>query len=257
MATKAESCSPCGPFDCVDKGFAGVRGAVSQMIATAGAAPEPESKNLVALTRLFEQRRTKLVLLALRITHNQDEAEDIVQEAATRALVKLQTFRGESRLETWIYAIVRNCAISRLRSPTTRRMVSLDSELSPDQNSPRWVALEETADPEENCLTYELSQILHSEMEALRATDRAVIQLCDFEGWSCLEAAGALKLNQNTLKARLYRGRRSLRERVLIRVLRHERSSLQVKQFRVHTAKHPRKSRPTKLKVPAQARLLS
>jgi RNA polymerase sigma-70 factor (ECF subfamily) len=192
---------------------------------------------------LFEQRRTRLVLLALRITHNQDEAEDVVQEAATRALVKLQTFRGESRLETWIYAIVRNCAISRLRSPTRRRLISLDSELSPDQNSPRWVALEGAADPEENCLAYELSEIVRSEMQALRAPERTVIQLCDLEGWSCLEAAGALKLNQNSLKTMLYRGRRSLRKSVLARVLGSERSSLQVKQFRVHTGKRPRKRR--------------
>lgn len=148
------------------------------MIATEkelGAATQRECENRIALGRLFEQHRKRLVRAALRITRNQDDAEDVVQEAAMRALVKLQTFRGESRLETWIYTIVRNCAISRLRIPGRRRLISLDSELSADQTSPRCVALETTMDPERNCLAYELHEIIRSEMQALKAPYRTVI----------------------------------------------------------------------------------
>jgi RNA polymerase sigma-70 factor (ECF subfamily) len=177
-----------------------------------------ETENRIALTRIFEQHRRGLLLAAFRITRNRDEAEDVVQEAAIRALLKLHTFRGESRLETWIYAIVGNCAISRLRSVARRRLFSLDSELNSDQNSPRWVALEATMDPEEECLAGELHKIVCSEMEALKAPYRTVIQLCDFEGWSCPEAAAVLKLNKDTLKGRLHHGRRTLRKRVLTRV---------------------------------------
>ena len=133
-------------------------GAMRQVVVTEGelgTATEAENENRTALTRVLEQHRKRLVLAALRITRNRDEAEDVVQEAAMKALVKLQTFRGESRLETWIYTIVGNCALSRLRSPARRRLISLDSELNADQNSPRWVALEAT-DPEGNCLAYEL-----------------------------------------------------------------------------------------------------
>jgi len=201
-----------------------------------GASSEARGENRIAFTRLFEEHRKRLVRAVLRITRNQDEAEDVVQEAAIRALVNLQTFRGESRLETWTYTIVNHCALSRLRSPARRRLISLDSEVCADQNSPRWVALEATIDPEENCLAYELREIVHSEMQALKAPYRAVVQLCHLEGWSCVEAAGFLKINQHTLEAQLYRGRRSLRQGVLTRVLGSESTSLQIKQFRVHTA---------------------
>ena len=249
MATKVDnrSCATCG---CGGEGCPGIEDAVSQMIATAkepAAATEFESKNRIALAQLFEQHRKRLVQAALRITRNQDEAEDVVQEAAMRALVKLQTFRGESRLETWIYTIVSNCALSRLRSPARRRLISLDSELSVDQNSPRWVALEATMDPEGNCLAHELHEIIRSEMQALKAPYRTVIQLCDLEGWSCVEAAGVLKVNQQTLEARLYRSRRSLRQGVLSRVFRNEHLSPEVKQFRVHTAKRGRRRKPAKI----------
>ncbi len=179
---------------------------------------EAKTEHRIAFTLLFEQHRKRLVRAALRITRNEDEAEDVVQEAAMRALVKLQSFRGESRLLTWMYTIVNNCALTRLRSPARRRLVSLDSELCADENSPRWVAQEATMDPEEACLACEFREILHAEMQALKAPYRIVIQLCDLEGWSCVEAASILKINQHTLEARLYRGRRSLRKGVLTRL---------------------------------------
>jgi RNA polymerase sigma-70 factor, ECF subfamily len=186
-------------------------------MAPTGKVPETatglESENRIALTRLFEEHRTRLVLAAQRVTHNKDEAEDVVQEAAIKALVKLQTFRGELCLETWVWAIVSNCAIGRLRNPARRRSISLDSELVPSRNSPRWVALAETADPEQNCLAYELSEILRSEMEALKAPYRTVLRLCDVEGWSYFEVSAPLNLKRVTLKGRLYRGRRVLQER--------------------------------------------
>jgi RNA polymerase sigma factor (sigma-70 family) len=117
-----------------------------------------------------------------------------------------------------MYTIVNNCALTRLRSPARHRLVSLDSELCADEHSPRWVAQEATMDPEETCLACEFREIVHAEVQALKPPYRIVIQLCDLEGWSCVEAAGILKINQHTLEARLYRGRRSLRQGVLARV---------------------------------------
>jgi RNA polymerase sigma-70 factor (ECF subfamily) len=242
MATKDDNCFS-APYGCGVGLRPGMEYAAPPIKTEGapGASSEAGSENRIAFARIFEQSRKRLVRAALRITRNQNEAEDVVQEAALRALMKLQTFRGESRLETWIYTIVSNCALSRLRSPARRRLVSLDSEVCADQNSPRWVALEATMDPEEHCLAYELREIVQSEMQALKAPYRAVIQLCDLEGWSCVEAAGFLKVNQHTLEARLYRGRRTLRQGVLTRVLGNEQPPLHVKQFRIHTAKHRRR----------------
>jgi RNA polymerase sigma-70 factor, ECF subfamily len=214
--------------------------------------PGLRSENRIILTRLFEQHRKKLVRVAMRITHNQDDAEDVVQEAALRALLKLQSFRGESRLETWIYTIVANCALSRLRSPVRRRSISLDSELNADENSPRWIALDAGKTPEGNCLACELEEIVLAEIELLKAPYPSVLKLCDLEGWTCLEAAEILEVNEHTLEAQLYRGRRKLRTRVLTRLFGSVHPLLQVKQFRVHTARHPRRKKPAQVKAGAE-----
>jgi RNA polymerase sigma-70 factor, ECF subfamily len=197
MDTKVENSygTPCRPRSYAGEEGPATAGAQQQRTATEiepRLLTAPETENRIAFTRIFEQHRRGLLLAALRITRNQDEAEDIVQEAAIRAPPNLHTFRGESRLETWIYAIVGNCAISRLRSVARRRLFSLGSESNTGQNSPRWVALEETMDPEGECLFDELREIVCSEMEALKAPYRTVIHLCDFEGWSWLEAAAVV-----------------------------------------------------------------
>ncbi len=223
MTTKADTSydASCRPRGYEGEGVQAIADAPRQITAVKRQPGPPmpsEAENRITLARIFEQHRRGMFLRALHITGNRDEAEDVVQEAAIRALLKLHTFRGESRLETWVYAIVSNCAISSLRSVARRRVLSLDSELNTDQNKPRWVALEATMDPEGECLADELHKIVCSEMETLQAPYRTVLQLCDFEGWSYPEAAGALELNKDTLKGRLYRGRRILRKRVLTRV---------------------------------------
>ena len=219
------------------------------------ASGESDFGRRIALTRLFEQHRKRLLLTALRITRDADEAEDVVQEAAIRALMKLQTFRGESSLETWVHTIVSNCAISRLRSAARRCLISLDSEFGANQHFPRWVALEPRADPEGTCLACELYGIVRSEMQVLKAPYRTAIQLCDLEGWSRIEAAEILQVNEDTLAGRLYRGRKSLRQGTLARVFGTEQPSLQVTQFRVHTAKGRRRRKSAKLAAASKERL--
>jgi len=212
--------------------------------AMLGANTEEELKieKLTMLTRLLEQDRKKFLRAAQRFTRNQDEAEDVIQDSVLKALIKLQSFRGESRLDTWLYTIICNCAISRLRSPARRRSVSLDTETCTEQDFPRWVALDLSLNPEDSSINSELLGIMRAEIEALGAPYRSVLQLCDLEGFPSPEAADVLQLNQHTLEARLYRGRRRLRDRVLRRVMGEE-HCLQLPQMRVHTGKARRRKR--------------
>ena len=76
-----------------------------------------ENDAYAELAWIFKERRQSLVRVALRITKNRDEAEDVVQEAAVKALVKLDTFRHESSMDTWLYAIIGNAALGRLTNP--------------------------------------------------------------------------------------------------------------------------------------------
>jgi RNA polymerase sigma-70 factor (ECF subfamily) len=180
---------------------------------------ETENRHYQALIRLFERDRSRLLRVALRITRNQAEAEDVLQDAALRALLKLHSFRGDSRLDTWVYAIVSNVAISRLRRPCWLRECPLD-DVTPDwESSSRGGHAESHHSGEEYLVGRQYHEIVHSEIGRLKSSYRSAVRLCDLEGYTYVEAAGILHLNLPNFKARLLRGRRTLRNRLRERML--------------------------------------
>ena len=197
-------------------------------------------ENYTAFTELFQQNRNRLVRVAMRITRNQEEAEDVVQEAALRALGKLEGFRGESRLDTWIYAIIANSAINRLRSPSRRRDVALDIAMTNAKDLVSFISSDSSMNPERYCVRYELHEIVRAEIEGLKSSYRSAVELCDLEGCTYVEAATALNVHLAAFKARLFRGRRLLRERLRERVLVGGHGETGVRGLRVHGDGAPR-----------------
>jgi RNA polymerase sigma-70 factor, ECF subfamily len=176
-------------------------------------------ETLRALIQLIDRRRNKLVRIAQRITGNREEAEDVVQESAMKALLNLHRFRGDAQIDTWLYSIVTNSAISSLRSGHRRCCISLETEL---QSTSRFLihALQSPgSSPEQRCASQELHTILHGEIEQLQPMYRSAIELCDIDEHSCRDAAKVLNLSTSKIKSRLFRGRRLLRQRVCQQVL--------------------------------------
>ncbi len=165
---------------------------------------------------LLDHRRRKLLRIAQRITGDWDEAEDIVQDSAVKALGNLHRFRAESRLGTWFSSVVVNTAIDHLRRRHRRCNESLDEKIQAGEQFEG----ERTTwrDPEWCYAREELHQLLVSEIEQLRPNHRAVIRLCCLEGYSYTEAADILKVSVSTVKERLHRGRKTLRCRLYERM---------------------------------------
>jgi len=88
---------------------------------------------LVKFTQVAEQRRAQLLWLAQRITHDRDEAEDVVQEALLRAFKNLPQFRGESQIGTWLCVIVKNMGREWLRNQKGRQFLSMEHARNPDE----------------------------------------------------------------------------------------------------------------------------
>lgn len=171
-------------------------------------------ETLTALIQLIECRRRKLIRSAQRIIGNQEEAEDVVQEAALKALLNLHRFRSDAQIYTWLYSIVTNSAIDRLRSPQRRRSVSLETELQ--SANPFLIHSRDSVqtNPEQLCAEGELHTILRGEIEQLRPMYRSAIELCDIDERSYEDVAKLLGISISTVKSRRFRGRRLLRQRV-------------------------------------------
>jgi RNA polymerase sigma-70 factor, ECF subfamily len=90
---------------------------------------EARSGNTEAFSTLVRQYDRYIYRLALNITGNAEDAEDVLQEALLKAYTKLDTFHGESRFYTWLVRIAVNEALMKLRKRGTEKTVSLDEPI--------------------------------------------------------------------------------------------------------------------------------
>jgi len=155
--------------------------------------------------------------LALRITGNEQDAEEAVQDVFWSVVRKIDTFRGESLLGSWIYRITANAAYQKLRRTAHRR-----DEISLDQVLPIIDDGHHHLDPsgdwsakiDDPAIQSELRDVLASAIDELPANHRAVIVLHDVEGLSMAEVADALGISLATAKTHAHRARLRLRKRL-------------------------------------------
>jgi RNA polymerase sigma-70 factor, ECF subfamily len=168
-----------------------------------------------ALEQLFARHNRALYQTALRVVGNPEDAEDVLQEGLLAAFRNLQRFEGRSQFSTWLTRIVINAALMRLRSQRARPAVSLDDDPRGEDELP---LTERFADagpsPEEAYEEIELREILDENLGELSPLLRTAFVLREVEGLSTGEAARTLGVSENTLKARLWRARQQLTERL-------------------------------------------
>ena len=167
-----------------------------------------------AFGELVKRYDRNVFRIALHITQNREDAEDVVQDAFLKAYENLEQFQGQSKFYTWLVRIAVNEALMKLRRRRPERMVSLDQEVQTEEDSmPREVA-NWSPNPEQLYNQAELRDILGKTIQGLPPSFRTVFVLRDVEGLSTEETAQALELSVPAVKSRLLRARLQLRERL-------------------------------------------
>ena len=153
--------------------------------------------------------------IAFRKLRNPADAEDAVQDALLSAYKHLDQFEGHAHLSTWLTAIVMNCSRMHLRRRLRHIHISLDERVGEEEDhSLSEEIMERSPDPERECRDAELYQRAMRAMEGLSPQSRTVLQLRYLQGCSTREAALILGVPKGTIKARLFRARTQLRERM-------------------------------------------
>ena len=165
-----------------------------------------------AFAAMVDAYSPKLYKLALRMSGDPLEAEEILQEAFLKAYRGLENFRGGSKLSTWLYRITANEALMRHRKHELDT-VPIDEPLLLDNGAeiPRelkdWCCL-----PEAELMSAEAQDTLDIAINTLSPTLRAAFVLRDLHGLSTREAADVLQISESAIKTRLLRARLQLRE---------------------------------------------
>jgi len=175
----------------------------------------------VAVQELADRYGPRIHQLAMRHMKNHEDAEEVTQDVLLKVHRKIDAFRGDAALSSWIYRITFNTAMSRLRQHRAARVAAHErdraqalQEIGGEQ--PR--APREPADwsrmPDEQLMRAQLLQAFAAAVQGLPGIYRAPVVLRDIQGLTTEEASSRLKLKDQTLKSRLHRGRLMLRERL-------------------------------------------
>jgi RNA polymerase sigma-70 factor (ECF subfamily) len=154
--------------------------------------------------------------LALGITRNRPDAEDVVQDAFWSAVRNIDAFRAESSFGSWFYRIVVNAAYHTLRKRGRRPEIPLDDALP--SRAAEDLALESTAElsttPDAGAADAQLRHMLSAAIDALPPAYRGVLVLRDVEGLSNAEVAQAMHITIANVKSRVHRARLFVRRRL-------------------------------------------
>lgn len=170
--------------------------------------------DLVAFEILCKRSANTVFHLARRIMRNNEDAEDVVQESFQQAFIHLQRFNGDSRFSTWLSRIAINAALMKLRKKHRFWEVSLDESAETEQPSSRLDVQDQALNPEQLFAQKERQRILSQALNDLTPGTRKAIELRELGERSTEETAQIMGISVTAVKARVFHGRRRLRERL-------------------------------------------
>ena len=172
----------------------------------------------LAVAELASTYGTKIYQLAFRYMKNREDAEEVAQDVLLKVVRKIDAFRGDAALSSWIYRITFNTAMSRLRNARAARAseaveASLDAGLNGEPVAHRDVA-DWSSLADEQVMRSQMRRRLMKAVLELPPIYRVPVVLRDIRGMTTEEASAVLNVKDQTLKSRLHRGRLILRQRL-------------------------------------------
>lgn len=171
-----------------------------------------------ALAELASSYGHRIFQLAFRYLRNHEDAEEVVQDVLLKVFNKIDAFRGDSALSSWIYRITFNASMSRLRRTKTMRMAEATEievgTTARDDSPPGFEPADWSNMADESMLKSELRERFVAAVVELPEIYRVPVILRDLNGLSTEQASTRLRIKDQTLKSRLHRGRAMLREQL-------------------------------------------
>ena len=171
-----------------------------------------QSGDTTAVSDLSTTYGPRIHQLAFRYLKNWEDAEEVTQDVLMKVHRKIDAFRGDAALSSWIYRITFNTAMSRLRTTRYSRPLEVQAPDQGDVERPIAEPADWTSLADDRILRGEMRDRLIEGLQQLPEVYRTPVILRDIQGLSTEEASVVLRVKPQTLKSRLHRGRLILRE---------------------------------------------
>jgi len=165
---------------------------------------------------LVERYQKQVYNIAYRYTGSRDDAYDLSQEAFLKAYRGINNFRQDSSFKTWIYHIVANVCRDYLRKDKKVHKVSIDEPVQSNDGDMEKQLTDNAKGPDEVYESKELSEFIQGIINNLQREYKEVIILREMQQLSYEEIAKVLNCSVGTVKSRLNRARKILKDRIIV-----------------------------------------
>lgn len=164
--------------------------------------------------QMMKQTRRRAYSMAIQLTRNPSEAEDLVQETYVKAWKGFDSYMPGRPFLNWLLRIMQRAYLdTKRRENPIRKAESLNSMISPSDGEIQELPIpDDRSGPEEEALYAEFANELRNALDELPEVYRQAIVLCDLEKLSYCEIAEIQKTTIGTVRSRIHRGRKLLRE---------------------------------------------
>ena len=152
--------------------------------------------------------KNELYRLALRITLNHAEAEDVVQEPMIKVWNRRDRWDELESIEAFCLTICRNIAIDKTKKAENQNQSLMDEHDSPDSSY--------TSNPEEQAMQQDRIALIRRLIDTLPEKQRSCMQLRDFEGKSYKEIATILDISEEQVKINIFRARQTIKQKYIV-----------------------------------------
>jgi len=170
-----------------------------------------------AMERLIIKYQNRIYNVILKICGNPDDAAELTQDTFVKVIQNIDKFRGKSSFYTWAFRIAVNLTLNRCKRKVRLEFKSLDKSKYPESEKAKkdlksFLEDKNARDPADITANKELTKIIINAVMRLEDDSRAVVVLRDIEGMNYQQIAKTLEIKLGTVKSRLSRARKNLRE---------------------------------------------
>ena len=167
----------------------------------------------LAFQEIVGRYSQKVFNLAMRLTRNQEDAEEVLQDVFITVFNKIDSFEGKSQFSSWLYRVTANTAFMKLRRRKNKESVSFEDVSSSVKES--WVGqTPDEASVDYMSIKHELRDLIESAVSRLPEEYRNIFVLRDIDGLSNEEVSEMVGLTVPAVKSRLHRARMLLRKKL-------------------------------------------
>lgn len=168
--------------------------------------------DVASFEKLIHQYQVYVYNIAYRTLGHEEDAKDAAQDALIKVFKNISQFTGDAQFSTWLYRIVVNTCKDYLRKQASLRETTMTG-LDADGESVLWeIPASDTLHPEKQLERKEIQLKIHSALEKLPEANKTVVILRDIQGLSYEEISHIEDCSVGTVKSRINRGRKYLRE---------------------------------------------